>query len=380
VALRDQAALDVADIIAALRARSARDAKSFSPQVVAALLYALDFQRRHRGNWDEERAAFKRVAELAPHSAQVHAVYASVLTDILQLSDAPPKTLASWRAEAKVEAQKAVSLDPHDPWTHQALIGALPREAFLEREALLTKALEANPDAQNLLWVQGNFLLSVGRIREGGEAIRRVLTTGTSFPSAVTANIFILAGTGRYDEAEAMGRRQARLTPTNNSTRRANLFTALLYGPPNKGEAAIDQYQTGEPRLEPAAEKAWRGFVAFRLGKLSAAKAAAGLTAASRAEYSIDPTTAMSAYAMMGRLDEAFAEIETTWPTKREFYLTNLFEGGGANMRRDPRFMPLMARLGLVDYWTKSGKWPDFCLAADAPYDCKAEAAKAARP
>jgi hypothetical protein len=38
--------------------------------------------------------------------------------------------------------------------------------------------------------------------------------------------------------------------------------------------------------------------------------------------------------------------------------------------------MPLVARIGLVRYWTESGKWPDFCFEPDLPYDCKAEAAK----
>ena len=45
--------------------------------------------------------------------------------------------------------------------------------------------------------------------------------------------------------------------------------------------------------------------------------------------------------------------------------------------RQDPRFMAVAKRMGLVDYWQKSGNWPDFCFTdIDQPYDCKAEAAK----
>ena len=45
--------------------------------------------------------------------------------------------------------------------------------------------------------------------------------------------------------------------------------------------------------------------------------------------------------------------------------------------RQDPRFMAVAKRMGLVDYWTKSGNWPDFCFKdPDQPYDCKKEAAK----
>jgi hypothetical protein len=42
--------------------------------------------------------------------------------------------------------------------------------------------------------------------------------------------------------------------------------------------------------------------------------------------------------------------------------------------RRDPRFMRVAQRLGLLDYWQGSGQWPDLCFESDLPYDCKREA------
>jgi hypothetical protein len=30
-------------------------------------------------------------------------------------------------------------------------------------------------------------------------------------------------------------------------------------------------------------------------------------------------------------------------------------------MRQDPRFVGLANRLGLIEYWRETGKWPDFC-------------------
>jgi hypothetical protein len=54
-----------------------------------------------------------------------------------------------------------------------------------------------------------------------------------------------------------------------------------------------------------------------------------------------------------------------------------LFYSDGAALRRDPRFMALAAKLGLVDYWRASGKWPDFCADPGPTYDCRTEAAKA---
>ena len=51
-----------------------------------------------------------------------------------------------------------------------------------------------------------------------------------------------------------------------------------------------------------------------------------------------------------------------------------LFHAGMPELRDDPRFVPLCARLGLVEFWLATGKWPD-CV-DDVPYDFKAECGK----
>jgi len=51
-----------------------------------------------------------------------------------------------------------------------------------------------------------------------------------------------------------------------------------------------------------------------------------------------------------------------------------LFHAGMPELRNDPRFVPLCARLGLVEFWLATGKWPD-CV-DDVPYDFKAKCEK----
>jgi hypothetical protein len=53
-----------------------------------------------------------------------------------------------------------------------------------------------------------------------------------------------------------------------------------------------------------------------------------------------------------------------------------LFRPALVEVRRDPRFMQVAHRIGLVGYWEKSGRWPDFCGEPSLPYDCRQEAAK----
>ena len=54
---------------------------------------------------------------------------------------------------------------------------------------------------------------------------------------------------------------------------------------------------------------------------------------------------------------------------------TPLFYPEMKAFRHDARFMPFAKRLGLVDYWKRSGHWPDFCADPDIPYDCRKVAA-----
>jgi hypothetical protein len=80
------------------------------------------------------------------------------------------------------------------------------------------------------------------------------------------------------------------------------------------------------------------------------------------------------------RTDELL-DILTNWRRKdiASFATDIIFRPAFADVHRDPRFMQAAQRLGLLDYWRKSGNWPDFCSDPDLPYDCKAEAEKAAR-
>ena len=82
----------------------------------------------------------------------------------------------------------------------------------------------------------------------------------------------------------------------------------------------------------------------------------------------------------MGFLDDAFAVAQGLKDAPPLPIATGaIYAPPTAPMRRDPRFMQLAAKLGLVNYWRTTGHWPDFCAEPGLPYDCKAEAAKVAK-
>jgi hypothetical protein len=89
-------------------------------------------------------------------------------------------------------------------------------------------------------------------------------------------------------------------------------------------------------------------------------------------------TVKIQTLSTLGFVDDAFAAADRYVPTAPVANGTPffLFFTPAAPMRRDPRFIKLAARLGLVDYWRTTGHWPDFCSDPSLPYNCKAEAAK----
>ena len=85
---------------------------------------------------------------------------------------------------------------------------------------------------------------------------------------------------------------------------------------------------------------------------------------------------AIQALAEFGLVDDVFYWIGRLPDSQVAGISYLLFRPALSSVRRDPRFMPMAKRLGLVDYWQKTGEWPDFCGRPGISYDCKAEASK----
>jgi hypothetical protein len=97
----------------------------------------------------------------------------------------------------------------------------------------------------------------------------------------------------------------------------------------------------------------------------------------SRSDAGAPVSFTLQALGELKRVDDFFAYAEEVGAENLlgfDSYI--LFRPWVAPARRDPRFIRLAKGIGLVDYWQKSGIWPDFCREPDLPYDCKEEAAK----
>jgi hypothetical protein len=91
------------------------------------------------------------------------------------------------------------------------------------------------------------------------------------------------------------------------------------------------------------------------------------------------PTPVGAALSLAGDVDGAIEVMEPVLDMP-DFGPFPFFLPPWATLRRDPRFMAMLARTGVIEYWRETGKWADFCDEPDLPYNCEAEAARVSPP
>ncbi len=280
------------------------------------------------------------------------------------------------------DAARALALDPQNA---DALVTQLfvmqPFGRFVETAEALDRArrVTASPVLQMYIaWHLRHF----GWIRESLDESERGFRLDALNPMA--ANMVALArmSAGRHAEAvpvfeEAMARAPDMSFPV------ANLLRA---------KAFLGDWATVDRLLDPAAKRPLREFqdgVAFIQAKrdptpanvgairaaLEAHVARTGSVDLSRLVYAAHLGLVDDAYraAGAGRLGPRGTADDVMGP---DGYRTGLlFNVSMPELRNDPRFVPLCARLGLVQFWLASGKWPD-CV-DEVPYDFRAACEKA---
>jgi tetratricopeptide (TPR) repeat protein len=249
---------------------------------------------------------------------------------------------------------------------------------ILNRARLLDEGVKRNPDSAELLFMRHNFLAGVGRTEEALSDARRAMELDPLSPEIRWGYITSLGLAGRTDEALAALNEADRLWPGSPAVRAARLTLHLRAGDPREAQkllraGAAQEAPTSWLRVQEALLQARIDRSPQNIER--AIQAAA--TRYSQGQETIG--TYASILAEFGREEELFP-ILLNW--RRTDLVPNvaevLFRPVFADFHKDPRFMKVAMRLGLLDYWRVSGKWPDLCARPDLAYDCKEEAAKLA--
>jgi DNA-binding winged helix-turn-helix (wHTH) protein/TolB-like protein len=378
--LRLEVAAKVVDII-----EMAQFARTASPPLTDDAALAAELQAHDLLRWDRSRSwaqiieAARQVTIRAPDFALGHSQLALGNAYAVRWNAAPPQQTPAMVAEARREAKRALALDSGDASAYFAL--AIVEPDLAAREAILLKGLAANGHPRVPLAAvvsnEGRLLRAVGRLRESLPYTQRSQALDPLSATKVENLVLTYSWLGETGEAEQELERGLTRWPKHPDILDARLNFLAFYGPPGQAFAMLDDRAGRPPSMTPSGIAAWRAFVQAR-STPGAAEIASAARAVSRAMEAgaLDDATAALMLARLGRLDAAFAAagaVATQPRANPEF----LFSPPAAPIRRDPRFWPLAARFGLVDYWRTTGKRPDFCSGPHPEADCRALAGRA---
>ncbi|MEO8455187.1 MAG: toll/interleukin-1 receptor domain-containing protein [Sphingomicrobium sp.] len=270
----------------------------------------------------------------------------------------------------RAQIATARRIEPSMPELRLAELELLPLTDFAERIRLVDGLREAHPDDMFVLGARAEQLMLVGRNNEAVVDAERTARLDPLASYSRSEYIRALAFSGRLSRAfEELSAFQP-FSPVAMNLTDTTFRLNMRYGDPQPALKILRTYGTS---------KAHEAFLLARLGptqeNIERAIALARVVATERGFYAT-PSEVLEAF---GRDDEAFQMLMQVPPERvDQFMLQTLFRPTLKNLRQKPRFLRVAQHFGLLDYWRRSGNWPDFCNEPGLPYDCKKEAARLA--
>jgi TolB-like protein len=346
-------------------------------QTLSGLMRASDLVNNN--DYQQARRVMQQLVTRAPTLAVAHSRLAISTAGVAR--EVPPDQAQPLLVEARNEAQRALQLNPNVGEGYLALAYLLPSADWQGREALLLKGSAADPDWPFLPYHVSKHLWTVGDLK-GALAVDERGLALMPFHLGLSAQQAIeLASLGQLREAKDSVDRVVSLWPSAPRSRQLQFWFTIFFRPPKEALALLDNPELRPDELEPVAIAAWRDFITAGSGDDAARTKAKDVMTRMADDRKVDRANAVQALSMLGDVDGAFAQmrkyVDETGGYHRGMLILPpaiLFYPTTAAMRRDPRFMPYAASLGLVTYWRATGKWPDFCSEPGLPYDCRKSA------
>jgi TolB-like protein len=285
-------------------------------------------------------------------------------------------------ARVRQEADSALALDPENIDALLAQLFVIPPFGhFVEADAILERIRKASGAGDGRKYF-GWYIRAMGHIRESLEDTERVYALNSLDPMAANTVALARMAAGRVAEAIPVYEDLVARVP-DMSFPVASLLRAYSF---QEDWAAVDRLLALAEQRQMREFTDTMPFVRAKRdpspGNISAWRSAfethvqeKGCVDVSRLVYT----------AHLGLVDDAYRAAESARLVPMgtdddimgpDGYRTSLlFQANMPELRNDPRFIRLCARLGLVEYWTATGKWPD-CV-DEVPYGFRAECEKA---
>jgi TolB-like protein len=343
------------------------------PALLADLLQGADFATPLESLQTYQNA--KRVAARAPDS-QIAQVGVAFHTSFV-LPDLPREERAEAVVEARRASERAMALGPHFGDAYAAWCYLHSEALYAECEDRLRTGRRMDPDAPWLNTFLSHLMRDVGRVDEAMDLARLSYNHDVYVPTKIAWMLKALETAGERDAAADLHRQGARWWPEFKPM----FFRNRLFGLIEVNDAAA----MSNLEKEAGSADLPRNYVdSDAIAAAVKAKSIPSLRAACPAsdDYFLN-LRCMIALASIGDQDGAYrvadklyrrrigrtsAETERIWldapggNAPLEFVTSR----AAAPMRRDPRYIDLAQRVGLLDYW-RSGRPPDFCREQPEP-------------
>jgi DNA-binding winged helix-turn-helix (wHTH) protein/tetratricopeptide (TPR) repeat protein len=354
-------------------------AKAEDPAIVALVERGIEGMSEHDPVRQDQGLELLREAVLrAPDSALANAALAQGYT--LLLMRVPHEEQREWMRRSEALAARALFLDPRQPKALAARARLVPVFGnWAAADKAHQRAMEAGEDMAASA-SRMSFLSQTGQLRESLRLADAQLAQDPAGLYPRYRRVEALWGLGLVDEADQVAADTLRLFPGNYLAWFSRIYFLLYSGRLKEAEAMLDD-RASWPRGIPEKEIA-------NVRTMVRAMEDPGGPAADQlmAEYREKAPTGRGHMengarlaAGLGRDDEALAFMEMLYlppveelpdirfPGQRNYgryderLTAHLFFPPISRMHDDPRFLALLERIGMADYWRKAGITPDFC-------------------
>jgi hypothetical protein len=309
-----------------------------------------------------------RLMTLAPDDPYGYALAAFANAEIANAKLADGGRPDAQKTAARELAARALALDPNDALAKVA--SAMTGSPF-ERWSRISSIVKTEVDYLGSKPLFIHTFRSTGQLSAARARSNETIAHTPLSPSGQISRAYMDMHEGMFERADRVLGETLVQWPRHPGVHWYRLVNTSFYGDPEEALSLLAS--TAEMLDMPAVEtECWETFLTMRSG------AAVRDGSALRRACPVPPNSAdyvVRSIAAIGDLDAAFESIRGhnfTWAGATIF----LFYPEMAALRRDPRFMAAIADSSLLEYWSETDQWPDFCADKSLAYNCKVEAAR----
>lgn len=285
---------------------------------------------------------------------------------------APVEEKSGLEARGRAAAEAALRLDPNEPRSLAALRIMSPvYRNWLEAEKEARGALSRNPKFPILLFVLSDVLGSVGRWREATDLSNRLDRKKFLLPGAERKAIINLWSAGDLQAADVAIKAAVERWPKQRQVWRTQIAYLLYSGRASEALTILNDVEERPLDVPLETIEAVTATAKALAGEISSTEA----IATNLAFLNASPGRALpvaQACAAMGDAATSFDLLngyyfgEGRWAAlvppagDQDRQTSPLFQPPMRDLWKEKRFTALVQRIGLADYWQKSGTRPDY--------------------